>query len=163
MLPLGTFEEAKTRCECLGGHLARMESKKMNLAIASQAPNIKNVFERMWIGYSDEGQEGVWLDSAGNVPDYSRWGTGLPDNSKRGDEDQDCVVINYGMRTLWDDEWCSEVHIAACQTARCEPGNCPVDICVDLTTVPCDNGYEVDDIECKGKLHSHYEGHSLFV
>ena len=35
------------------GHIARMDNKKGNLAIANMAPKINGVSAHMWIGYTD--------------------------------------------------------------------------------------------------------------
>ena len=67
------------------------------------------------------------MDSNGNSPPFQNWGTSsaglsLPDNTIRMvngiKESQDCAVMNYRMRTLWDDEWCSSLYYSACQTNR---------------------------------------------
>ena len=81
----------------------------------------------MWLGYSQSSQDDRWVDSHGKSPPFQNWGTSssglsLPDNTIRiingTKETQDCAAINYRMRTLFDDEWCSNLYYSACQTIR---------------------------------------------
>ena len=108
--------------------MARTDTRKLNIKISALAP-LKNdgTYEEMWLGYDDRVAQGYWRDSDGNPPLIQNWGTDpngrpLPDNSKRifrgVEETQDCVIINYRMRSLWDDDFCTKLHYAACQRPR---------------------------------------------
>ena len=37
-------------------------------------------------------------------------------------ETQDCSAVNFRMCGLWDDDWCTRVHPAACQVKGCDNG-----------------------------------------
>ena len=49
-------------------------------------------------------------------------------------ERQSCVVLNYKIRSLWDDDFCSTLHYGACQMHRCPAEGCPkMSFCVETT------------------------------
>ena len=122
-----SFNQSESVCHCYNGHLARPDTRKINAQIALRAPVENENYQLMWLGYSQQIQDGPWVDSNGDFPPVQNWGTSyigtsLPDNTIRTVngtlETQDCVTINYRMRTLWDDEWCSSSYYGACQTHR---------------------------------------------
>ena len=124
-----SYTHAENVCKCFNGHLARTDTRKQNGKIALMAPMKNKIYLEMWIGYSDRIQTGRWIDSAGTPPRINNWGTSstggpLPDHQIRKidgvTETQHCAIINYRMRTLWDDDWCSKLHYSACQTHRTE-------------------------------------------
>ena len=121
------YNRSQSVCQCYNGHLARPDTRKMNAKIALMAPFENEKYQLMWVGYTNPMQDGRWLDSNGNFPPFQNWGTSstglsLPDNTIRmvngSKETQDCAAMNYRMRTLWDDEWCSNSYYSACQTNR---------------------------------------------
>lgn len=127
VLPPMTYDGGMDVCECYEGHLARMDNRRLVIKISSLAPVENGTYQQMWIGYTDRMVPGYWIDSDGKYPGAQNWGTRedggtLPDNAVREIngkfETQDCAVINFRMRSLWDDDWCSTLHYAACQTDR---------------------------------------------
>ena len=90
-LTMPARHEAKLICEQLGGHLATISSAEENQFISS------GVHEDMWIGFTDEREEGVWEWVTGEDVEYTNWGSGEPNNS--GNEDY-AHMSGYGQ---WND------------------------------------------------------------
>ena len=140
VLPPATYDEAEHICATFGGHLARSENKEMNVLLSSQASFTMGMsslqYDVMWIGYTDRVTATQWRDSDGQSPGFYNFGTSstggpLPDKISRigqdgKEEKQSCLVTNYRMANRWDDDWCSEKYIAACQIDRCPLGGCPL-------------------------------------
>ena len=123
-----TYDDSETVCDCHRGQLALPDSKKHNMEIALMAPTEGGTYQQIWLGYTDRKKQSVYLDRYGHYPKYPNWGTGstglsLPDNGVFTNfdgvlESQDCVTMNFRMRSLWDDDWCSILHYGACQRDR---------------------------------------------
>lgn len=74
-----TWEQAKTVCENMGGHLATVTSSGENDAMKALVENQAN--KLYWLGGTDETEEGAWHWITGEEWDYSHWNTNQPDNS----------------------------------------------------------------------------------
>jgi hypothetical protein len=71
-----SWHEAKKRCEKLGGHLATVGDEKEHTFIAKLAD------ERfLFLGATDEKEEGKWVWVDGTEWDFTAWLGGQPNNS----------------------------------------------------------------------------------
>ncbi|MEO0779205.1 MAG: lectin-like protein, partial [Bacteroidota bacterium] len=70
---------AQDRAEAIGGHLVVINSAEENQYIQN------NVNTRIWIGLSDEAQEGNFRWVNGDPVDYTNWNPGEPNNSNNED------------------------------------------------------------------------------
>jgi regulator of replication initiation timing len=74
-----SWHEARADAEKRGGHLATITSEAEWLfiknSLGDSLPNAK-----IWIGATDEGNEGHWRWVTGEPWDYTRWKTGEPNN-----------------------------------------------------------------------------------
>jgi hypothetical protein len=92
-----TWSDAKAACSSSGGHLATITSQEENDWVWT---NLGVSGVSIWLGGTDEAQEGVWKWITGEVWNYSKWGAGQPDNS-RGD--QNYLTFWDSVSNQWDD------------------------------------------------------------
>ncbi|MBQ1995103.1 MAG: hypothetical protein II237_02795, partial [Clostridia bacterium] len=71
-----TWNEAKTYCEGIGGHLVTITSQEEQTFIE----NIILISSIFWIGASDQETEGVWKWVTDERFEYTNWGRNEPDN-----------------------------------------------------------------------------------
>jgi hypothetical protein len=77
-----TWQQAKVDAESRGGRLAVLKSQEL---LDAAAPYIASFEGALWIGLTDEAQEGQWKWITGEALTFSNWWTGQPSNS--GGED----------------------------------------------------------------------------
>lgn len=88
------FDQAKKKCEKLGGHLATITSKEEQNFI-EQYVNDKT--ERLWIGaYRDKYNNWYWV--TGEKWKFTNWGDGEPNNSSNVNSNENCV-------SMWPTKW----------------------------------------------------------
>lgn len=88
-----TWEEAKTRCEEMGGHLASITSAEEQSFIEE----LNSGSARLWIGgYRDDDHNWFWV--TGEPWEYTHWAAGEPNNSRN-------VVSNENRVAVWPKEW----------------------------------------------------------
>lgn len=76
-LPM-TWSEAKAYCENEGGHLATVTSSDEQDFITGFIKSASK--QNLWIGLSDEAEEGKWKWVTGEKFDFSNWSKGEPNN-----------------------------------------------------------------------------------
>jgi hypothetical protein len=64
-----------------------------------------------WLGFTDEGHEGVFLDADGNPPTWTNW---LPSQPDDPGSFEDCVATGTNW-FAWLDVWCGEQHPYVCE------------------------------------------------
>ena len=69
-----TWRQGEEYAISIGGHLASVDDE-------SEDSFLRNIFERGWIGYTDEATEGVWVWTNGSTSSYTNWDANQPDNS----------------------------------------------------------------------------------
>ena len=91
-----TWEAAQTKAQQLGGNLVTVNS-------ANEEQWLKQTFgnESLWIGISDQDQEGVFRWASGEAVTYTNWAAGEPDDYAGT---QDYGTLNYGADRQWNDE-----------------------------------------------------------
>lgn len=90
-----SYDEAKTYCEQLGGHLATITSKKEDKALYTYICKIGN-FDCI-LGGSDANIEGLWEWVTGEAFSYANWNDGEPNDD--GGED----YLQYASNGRWND------------------------------------------------------------
>ena len=74
----------------------------------------------MWIGYSDEEEEGKWVSHNNKDPVSTHWGVAYKEpNGGRG---SNCAVLGWIEFIDWDDQPCTSdtyAHPFACQLPNC--------------------------------------------
>ena len=96
------WAEAKRYAESLGGHLVTINDEAEQRFVADLAKAQR--FDRIFIGLTDEAEEGrfVWVTS--EPVTYTNWGDGEPNNSNDGFPEH-YVLMNVGRngQSLWND------------------------------------------------------------
>lgn len=90
--------DAKAHAEKMGGYLAVVTTEGENQFVIDLARS-KNVHQAIWIGLSDEENEGQWKWVNGEPFDFSAWEKGEP-NGGRG---ENYVNMGHVNPTKWND------------------------------------------------------------
>lgn len=77
-----TWNEAKSKCQALGGHLVTVESEQENTFLHSLLR--KSDKDWIWLGATDQEVEGKWVWIDGTAMRYNRWLDGQPNNDAAG-------------------------------------------------------------------------------
>jgi len=105
-----TWANAESKCQEWGGHLARINSRQENNALASELS--KRRIRTAWIGYNDIGSEGnfEWKGS------FSNFAPREPNGHRR----ENCVELyNSVSQGKWNDHYCTSPRAFVCKRARC--------------------------------------------
>jgi glucose/arabinose dehydrogenase len=91
-----TWRKAQAEARRLGGNLVIIDD-------AAEEKWLQQTFgsRKFWTGLSDRRQEGNFLWSTGQAPDYTNWAKGQPNQSDSNRDD--FVVMNSGKQRRWDD------------------------------------------------------------
>ena len=102
------FTDAEAFCLNLGGHLVSVESPEKNAEVFDKSEN-----KWVWLGGTDEAEEGDWIWTDGKPWEFTRWANHQPD-SRKGDED--CVYLKTETEIpKWYNEPCSSRLFFLCQ------------------------------------------------
>ena len=126
-----TWSEAERYCQSQGGHLASVTSRKIHNYL-----NGKGV--ALWVGGTDEDQEGSWFWSDCSDWRFTLWGvmsydTGLglgsldvqqPNNGLSGmvwpqGREENCLQIGHRKKEKWHDVVCNERQYFVCSKKLC--------------------------------------------
>ena len=94
--------EAETIADSLGGILAVISSQEENDFISNAVLEIEPELVYVWIGYTDQENEGefVWVMDEGGT--YTAWQSGEPTNNNMSGDEEHWVVLNVVNRN-WND------------------------------------------------------------
>ena len=96
-----SWYKAEEFCKNEGGHLASVTSEAANEYIFEGKEKRKHA--NIWLGGSDQEEEGVWKWSDGTPWNFQLWNQGEPSNQL----DQDCL-IQFGLNVKeWNDYPCN--------------------------------------------------------
>ncbi len=97
---VSTWSEAKDHALSQGGHLATITSATEWDAIQRVVGRNANGLD-LWLGATDELQEGVWKWVTGEAWNYTRWYPGEPNNN----ENEDFLELNHPSASIgsWND------------------------------------------------------------
>lgn len=94
-----SWEDARTFCEELGGHLVVITSQEENDAIYAYLTSLG--CESAYIGLTDCAEEGTWVWVTDEASDYRNWNPGEP-NGENPDEDYAMFYYKFSGGT-WND------------------------------------------------------------
>ena len=110
----GNWEQCETAAQAEGAHLVVIKNQAENDWITSTF-NLTSSLTGYWIGYTDKNQEGLWKTVTGDIPIYTHWSPGQPDNyCNSKDEDYAHLISSNQLYTslgYWNDlpiDKCSE-------------------------------------------------------
>ena len=102
------FTDAEAFCLNLGGHLVSVESPEKNVEVFNKSER-----EWVWLGGTDEAEEGDWVWKDGEPWKFTSWANHQPDNR---DGDEDCVYLKTETEMpKWYNEPCSWHLFFLCQ------------------------------------------------
>lgn len=94
-----TWDEAKKRCEELGGHLVTIKDKGEQEFVFRLLQSNKNQKD-CWIGLSDHEKEGSWKWVTGEIVNFTNWASGEPNN---GDDQEHWAGLSLKTKGAWND------------------------------------------------------------
>ncbi len=95
-----TWQEAKKRCEGMGGRLAQVNSQAENDFLMKLA--VERKLAAIWLGATDEVEERTWLWSNGAGLAFNNFANGQPDRSRSGKR---YLVMMLKGQVGW---WCNQ-------------------------------------------------------
>ncbi|MBL8815784.1 MAG: DUF1080 domain-containing protein [Planctomyces sp.] len=103
-----SWQQAKTRCEWLGGKLVSVKSQELNDFLVGLIS--ESTVQSVWVGGSDQDLEGTWRWQDGTAITYTVWRSGHPENVI-GAEDYLMLTLANGTRGLRS-EWTSQLNVS---------------------------------------------------
>ncbi|MFW5798367.1 MAG: C-type lectin domain-containing protein, partial [Planctomycetota bacterium] len=91
-----SWVEARRRCRQMGGYLACVTSREENRFLKRLARGV------VWLGATDENEEGVWRWITGEESTFTDWQKGQPDNANDG---EDWLTLNPGRGRRDQGSW----------------------------------------------------------
>lgn len=95
----GNWEDCEKAAKAVGAHLVVIEDQAENDWVANTF-KIAATEMGYWIGYTDKEQEGVWKTVTGEIPTYTNWLSGEPNNG--GGRENYAQFMYYGTYG-WND------------------------------------------------------------
>jgi hypothetical protein len=95
-----SWHDAKKKCVEMGGRLASIESEEENVFVAELASKAR--VTAIWLGGSDEKQEGKWLWVDGQAMKYANWDRMSRQPNNAGGAEH-CVVLLIEKNRMWWD------------------------------------------------------------
>lgn len=129
---------AEAEAVALGGHLATINDAAENLWVVETFGNFDGQARALWIGLTDQHQEGVWSWIAGQDAPYRNWAPGEPNSGAGYYPDEDYAMIwppnsgwPYGS---WNDSpedhpHCGVVEVPVARPVQSEIALSVVNIC----------------------------------
>nr|AEQ16379.1 perlucin 5 [Haliotis diversicolor] len=112
---LGSFAEARSYCQFLGSHLARITTKDEDDFIRSRAKE-ENGSPGYWVGATDLIKEGKFMWEGGSPLNYTNWAPGEPNNESGSQKNPEhCLMLAEFFRYEWNDRQCSSGHKFICE------------------------------------------------
>ena len=87
-----TWEEARTSCEMMGGHLATVNDQETLDEIIAMAE--ENGASFVWLG-SYRGGDGIWYNVTGETMSFSKWDQGEPSAIDADGTREDYLLLWY--------------------------------------------------------------------
>ena len=95
-----SWDDAKTACEALGGHLAVITSVDEEGLVEELVQSGEKIF--YWLGGTDSTQEGRWAWITEEPWEYTKWDDGEPNNSGMDGIEENYLTITRG-KCAWND------------------------------------------------------------
>ncbi|MDB4780254.1 hypothetical protein OAG46_00490, partial [Planctomycetota bacterium] len=92
LTPVLNWTDAEALAVQTGGHLATIRDQAENDWLMSTFNT------NAWIGFTDEASEGTWTWTSGEIPGFTNWSAGEPNNL--GNEDHAHLIVSTGK---WND------------------------------------------------------------
>ena len=110
-----SWVEAETACREQGGHLASINSEAINDKIWDETKTNHTEHTSMWIGGTDQEEEGVWKWTDCSPWDFEAW---MEETAGNQPEKQDCLEF-FRDGGIWGDDDCTMRNYFLCSQKLC--------------------------------------------
>jgi hypothetical protein len=100
---------ASAICTSAGAHLVVFGSQQEADAIEAAIDDVVSSSPYIWVGVSDDANEGQWLTVLGGPPPWTHWWPGQPNNEEYY---HDCMIHDQGYHFDWS---CYSSYPFACE------------------------------------------------
>nr|XP_057945749.1 C-type isolectin Sp-CL4-like [Doryrhamphus excisus] len=108
------FANAEMVCQALGGDVVKVQNEEEHRKLLCMMLRLFPRRLHYWIGAERGADDGFhWSDGSGPVR-FAPWSEGQPD---RSNNDEHCVMMNFGTWGPWNDISCDAMASVACQMA----------------------------------------------
>nr|AJA37897.1 C-type lectin [Littorina littorea] len=108
-----TWQAAKVQCENMGASLVEIDSQAENSFVFKMV-NSKGAKEA-WLGLSDLGEEGVFLLPSGQLPAFTKWHSGEPNDSSNREDCAEFMPGRSDFSDRWNDAPCGSRNPFVCE------------------------------------------------
>ena len=109
------WASAKQTCENLDGHLVKIDTEEENMELYKEAVRLQMTSYALvpWFGLNDISEEGNWVWTDSEKPQFTNWFPGQPTDTPPG---EDCAGWHPRDAEMWHDFPCSELKGAICES-----------------------------------------------
>ena len=101
LLSTGNWQDSEASATAYGGHLVTITSAVEQSWVFTTFSAYNAIPRSLWIGLTDQDQEGTFEWASSEALDYSNWRVGEPNNANTGEN----YVHMHAPGTLWAGEW----------------------------------------------------------
>ncbi|NXT70825.1 CLC3A protein, partial [Chaetops frenatus] len=105
------FHEANEDCIAKGGTLAVPRSDEETNILRDYSKRSAARAAEVWLGVTDMGSEGSFVDVSGLALHYFNWDRAQPNGGKR----ENCVLLSQASQGKWQDEACRAAKRYVCE------------------------------------------------
>lgn len=109
-----TWAEASLACQALGGTLAVPTSAE-EAGLVAALPTTPETLPDVWLGASDQADEGVWRWVTAEAMVFTNWRLGEPNNGGDSGVPEHCMIVEADNGGTWDDRPCGVSYPYLCE------------------------------------------------
>jgi hypothetical protein len=98
-----TWTESESEAILLGGHLATINDQAENDWIFNTFSTFGNIDRALWIGLTDQSNEGTFSWASGEPVSFTNWSGGQPDDGGPGEDFVHLLWPGHSNQGAWND------------------------------------------------------------